>query len=68
MKKAKKFYQSKTLMLALALTTLEPLLRVFPELRATLGDNYGIALSVLSVTIAVLRFTTDQAVVIREPK
>ena len=68
MKKAKKFYQSKTLMLALALTTLEPLLRVFPELRVTLGDNYGIALAVLSVTIAVLRFTTDQAVVIREPK
>lgn len=68
MKKAKKFYQSKTLMLALALTTLEPLLRVFPELRVTLGDNYGIALAVLSVIIAVLRFTTDQAVVIREPK
>lgn len=68
MKKAKKFYKSKTLMLALALTTLEPLLRVFPELRVTLGDNYGIALAVLSVIIAVLRFTTDQAVVIREPK
>jgi len=68
MKKAKKFYKSKTLMLALALTTLEPLLRVFPELRSTLGDNYGIALAVLSITIAVLRFTTDQAVVIREPK
>ena len=68
MKKAKKFYKSKTLMLSAALAVLEPLLRTFPELRSILAEHYGIAFALLSVTIALLRFVSDQALVIREPK
>ena len=66
--KAKTWYKSKTIILAFLLAVLEPVLRVFPELKGFLGDHYGIALAVLSAVIAGLRFITEQPITLREDK
>jgi len=52
--------KSKTIWLAGALSVLGPALNTFPEARAFLGDNYGIAFVVLSGIVGLLRYLTTK--------
>lgn len=52
--------KSKTIWLAGALSALGPALDTFPKAEAFLGDNYGIALIILSGVVGLLRYLTTQ--------
>ena len=54
--------KSKTMWLSTILGLLVPVLEIFPALRVTLADNYGICLFILSITIGILRQVTTQSV------
>jgi len=52
--------KSKTIWLAASLSALAPVLEVLPEAKAFLGDNYGIALALLSGVVGLLRYLTTK--------
>jgi len=56
----KKLHKSKQVWFSMALAALAPALQHFPEMRAFLGEHYGLALVVLSAIVGWLRYVTTQ--------
>jgi len=53
--------KSKTMWLSCSIAALAPALEALPEARAFLGDNYGVALVILSAVMGLLRYLTTQS-------
>ena len=60
MNSLKRAHKSKTMWLSLILAVASPILEALPQAKAFLGDNYGLALIVLSAIVGGLRYVTTK--------